>query len=216
MIIRLDSGAARNQLQTIGAVLDHPEDMLAESATRVERKLRGHFAERDKTANKLGGQRTHYWAQIANSTAVAEVTDRSASVDIGDGRFAQTLHGGEIRAKTPWPGSGFLLLTIPVHPAAHGRRVSVTARETGHAKPDAPIFHATCERLGVAPHEVLHVGDDPLLDVHGAREAGLRTCWINRRNEAWPEQFAPPDLQFDTLCALADWLDARHPYPETA
>ena len=131
MIIRLDSGAARNQLQTIGAVLDHPEDMLAESATRVERKLRGHFAERDKTANKLGGQRTHYWAQIANSTAVAEVTDRSASVDIGDGRFAQTLHGGEIRAKTPWPGSGFLLLTIPVHPAAHGRRVSVTARETG-------------------------------------------------------------------------------------
>ena len=79
----------------------------------------------------------------------------------------------------------------------------------------APHF-ATCERLGVAPHEVLHVGDDPLLDVHGAREAGLRTCWINRRNEAWPEQFAPPDLQFDTLCALADWLDARHPHPETA
>ena len=52
--------------------------------------------------------------------------------------------------------------------------------------------------------------------MHGAREAGLRTCWINRRDEAWPEQFAPPDLQFDTLCALADWLDARHPHPETA
>ena len=99
---------------------------------------------------------------------------------------------------------------------AHHFATCVTARETGHAKPDAPIFHATCARLRVAPHEVLHVGDDPLLDVHGAREAGLRTCWINRRNEAWPEQFAPPDLQFDTLCALADWLDARHPHPETA
>jgi 2-haloalkanoic acid dehalogenase type II len=99
---------------------------------------------------------------------------------------------------------------------AHHFRACVTARESGHAKPDAPIFHAACERLGVAAHEVLHVGDDPLLDVHGAREAGMRTCWINRRNEAWPERFAPPDLSFDTLAALADWLDARHPHPEAA
>jgi FMN hydrolase / 5-amino-6-(5-phospho-D-ribitylamino)uracil phosphatase len=99
---------------------------------------------------------------------------------------------------------------------AHHFRACITAREAGHAKPDAPIFHATCARLGFAPQEILHVGDDPLLDIHGAREAGLRTCWINRRNEAWPERYAPPDLQFDTLAALADWLDARHPHPETA
>ncbi len=99
---------------------------------------------------------------------------------------------------------------------AHHFRACITAREAGHAKPDAPIFHATCERLGFAPAQILHVGDDPLLDIHGAREAGLRTCWINRRNEAWPERYAPPDLQFETLAALADWLDARHPHPETA
>ena len=92
----------------------------------------------------------------------------------------------------------------------------VCAREAGHAKPDAPIFHATCERLGVQPSQLLHVGDDPLLDVSGARDAGLRTCWINRRDEAWPEGLAPPDLQFDTLAELADWLDARHPFPENA
>lgn len=99
---------------------------------------------------------------------------------------------------------------------AHHFTAFVSARDIGHAKPDAPIFHATCLRLGVAPQHVLHVGDDPLLDVHGAREAGLRTCWINRRNEAWPERYAPPDLQFDTLAQLADWLDARHPHPEIA
>ena len=94
--------------------------------------------------------------------------------------------------------------------------VFVAARDAGHAKPDAPIFHATCERLGLAPHEVLHVGDDPLLDVAGAHWAGLRSCWINRRGEAWPAELPAPDLEFTTLGALADWLDARHPHRESA
>jgi putative hydrolase of the HAD superfamily len=87
----------------------------------------------------------------------------------------------------------------------------VAAREAGHAKPDAPIFHATCARLGVAPADVLHIGDDPLLDVAGAARVGMRTCWINRRDERWPAGLPPPDLEFTTLDALADWLDARHP-----
>lgn len=129
--IRLNSGAARNRLNAIAEVVEHPADMLAEGAVRVERTLRGHFSERDKRGNKLGGRRTHYWAAIANSTAVGEVTDRQADIEIGDPRFAQTLYGGVIRAKTPWPFSGFLLLTIPVHPAAYGRRASVLKRELG-------------------------------------------------------------------------------------
>ncbi|MEO7251093.1 MAG: HAD-IA family hydrolase [Arenimonas sp.] len=94
--------------------------------------------------------------------------------------------------------------------------VFVAARDTGHAKPDAPIFHAACARLGLAPHEVLHIGDDPLLDVAGASWAGLRTCWINRRNEQWPLRLPTPELQFTTLDALADWLDAQHPAAEIA
>ena len=94
--------------------------------------------------------------------------------------------------------------------------VFVAARETGHAKPDAPIFHTACARLGLAPHEVLHIGDDPLLDVAGASWAGLRTCWINRRDEQWPLRLPAPELQFTTLDALADWLDAQHPATERA
>ncbi len=94
--------------------------------------------------------------------------------------------------------------------------VFITAGEAGHCKPNAPIFHATCSRLGLAPHEVLHVGDDPLLDIVGAARAGMRTCWINRRDAAWPPGLPPPDLRFTTLDALADWLDARHPEPGNA
>lgn len=84
----------------------------------------------------------------------------------------------------------------------------VSAREHGVGKPAPEIFHATCERLGVAPEHVLHVGDDPLLDVHGAQGAGLHTAWINRTGSAWngPRQ---PDLTLTDLNALADWLDRR-------
>jgi 2-haloalkanoic acid dehalogenase type II len=84
----------------------------------------------------------------------------------------------------------------------------VSAREAGHAKPDGPIFHAACKQLDLSPREVLHVGDDPVLDVDGARRAGLRTCWINRRAETWPRHLPRPDLVFLTLAELADWLGA--------
>ncbi|GAB2498148.1 HAD family hydrolase [Arenimonas alkanexedens] len=95
----------------------------------------------------------------------------------------------------------------------------ISAREHGHAKPEAPIFHATCERLGRVPAEVLHIGDDPLLDVAGAQRAGLRSCWINRDKQRWPANLPRPDLEFATLAGLADWLDHHvfqpHPLPAT-
>lgn len=86
------------------------------------------------------------------------------------------------------------------------------AREHGKPKPSPCIFHAACARLALTPTEVLHVGDDAALDIAGAASAGLRTCWINRRDDSgalrrWPRTDLRPDLEFETLAALADWLD---------
>ncbi|WP_426804835.1 HAD family hydrolase [Stenotrophomonas sp. SrG] len=83
------------------------------------------------------------------------------------------------------------------------------SREHGAAKPAASIFHAACERLGVPPAQVLHVGDHIEMDVVGAMQAGLRGCWINRVEHTWHHPSLQPDLQFDTLTGLADWLDAN-------
>jgi putative hydrolase of the HAD superfamily len=83
---------------------------------------------------------------------------------------------------------------------------TVSARDVGIAKPDIGIFHHACARLGVAPGEVLHVGDDPVLDIVGARAAGLRTVWLNRRDAVW-NHGAPPDLIVSDLGTLADWLE---------
>lgn len=92
----------------------------------------------------------------------------------------------------------------------HHFRFQLGSREHGAAKPEASIFHAACERLGLAPGEVLHVGDHVHMDVAGAMNAGLRGAWLNREGAAWPQELPAPDLEFDTLTALADWLDA-HP-----
>jgi putative hydrolase of the HAD superfamily len=86
----------------------------------------------------------------------------------------------------------------------------VCARDSGVAKPDPRIFLAAAERLGVAPAQILHVGDDPVMDMVGARDAGLRTAWINRDGLPWPGELgAPPELDLRDMTALADWLEAR-------
>jgi len=63
-------------------------------------------------------------------------------------------------------------------------RGAISAREFGIGKPDPRIFHEACRRLGCAPAEVLHVGDDLQLDALAARSAGLQTLWLRREAQA--------------------------------
>lgn len=53
--------------------------------------------------------------------------------------------------------------------------VVVTSGEIGVEKPDARMFAAALEALGVEPTRAVMVGDDPEADMRGAAKAGLRT-----------------------------------------
>ena len=84
-------------------------------------------------------------------------------------------------------------------------------REHGVAKPEPSLFLAVCARLRLDPGEVLHVGDHVDADVVGAARAGLRSCWIRRPDNPdghlhWPHADPIPDLEFESLAGLADWL----------
>jgi putative hydrolase of the HAD superfamily len=79
----------------------------------------------------------------------------------------------------------------------------VTARSAGAAKPDARIFAHLIEAAGVDARQVLHVGDDPLADVIGARSAGMQSAWLNRDARIWPAHLAPPLCILTTLVELA-------------
>ncbi|MEU0394422.1 HAD family hydrolase [Streptomyces sp. NPDC006208] len=56
----------------------------------------------------------------------------------------------------------------------------VCAVELGLSKPDPAAFHAACEALDLAPHEVAYVGDQPDIDAGGAVAAGLVGIWLDR------------------------------------
>jgi putative hydrolase of the HAD superfamily len=70
-------------------------------------------------------------------------------------------------------------------------RASIHAREFGVGKPDPRIFHAAAGAAGVQPEEVLHVGDDMMLDVLGALNAGMQAAWLNRGDHLWPHEQEP-------------------------
>jgi len=78
----------------------------------------------------------------------------------------------------------------------------ITARAAGAAKPDARIFSALLEKAGVSPAQILHVGDDPLADVAGARRAGMQAVWLNRDAREWPADLEPPARTVTSLAEL--------------
>jgi HAD superfamily hydrolase (TIGR01509 family) len=68
----------------------------------------------------------------------------------------------------------------------------VTAISAGAAKPDIRIFTQLLDQARVDASQVLHIGDDPHLDVIGATRAGMQAAWINRNAKSWPAQLPPP------------------------
>ncbi len=57
---------------------------------------------------------------------------------------------------------------------------AVISSEVGYRKPDARFFEAACRSLGLASHEVLHVGDDERNDREGALNANMLSLRLNR------------------------------------
>ena len=56
--------------------------------------------------------------------------------------------------------------------------VIVGSVHVGFAKPDPKIFHIALSALDVAPDDAIMVGDDPELDVEGARGVGMRCAQV--------------------------------------
>jgi len=64
----------------------------------------------------------------------------------------------------------------------------VISCEVGVPKPSAVIFSRAAEDLRLSPGEILHVGDDPIADVEGARAAGFKGVFLDRAGVTSPSQ----------------------------
>jgi HAD superfamily hydrolase (TIGR01509 family) len=85
---------------------------------------------------------------------------------------------------------------------------AIDAASAGAAKPDGRMFRRLAELAALPPTAMLHVGDDALADVQGARQAGLHTVWVNRHGTAWPSELARADHEVADLTALAALVES--------
>lgn len=92
---------------------------------------------------------------------------------------------------------------------AHYFERSIAAREVGALKPDPLIFHKAIEGTGLAPEQVIYVGDDPGLDVVGAQAAGMVPVWIDRGTVPWPSDLPPARYTVRSLVELATVLEEQ-------
>ena len=65
---------------------------------------------------------------------------------------------------------------------------SVHSEEVGASKPDPRVFDYALNLSGFLPHEVIHIGDDPVRDIIAAKKVGMKTVWANIDNNNWPEE----------------------------
>jgi putative hydrolase of the HAD superfamily len=115
-------------------------------------------------------------------------------------------------------GERFLLATLS-NGNADVRRIGIgahfalvaNAESIGAPKPQARAFHHVATSLGIEPQQLLHVGDDPTMDVVGAREAGCCAVWLNRDGRDWPAEIAMrADYEVRDLGELALALTAPY------
>ena len=56
--------------------------------------------------------------------------------------------------------------------------VVVVSEEVGWRKPSAKIFQTALNKLQIEPFDAVYIGDNPIEDIKGAKEAGLKTVFV--------------------------------------
>lgn len=95
------------------------------------------------------------------------------------------------------------------HTGLEGRFEKVIISDAlGLRKPHEKLFEDTMAHFGASPADTLHVGDTALADIWGAGRLGIRTVWINRKGEPFPEQHEPhvPSLEIGALAELLEYM----------
>lgn len=76
--------------------------------------------------------------------------------------------------------------------------VIIVSDEVGLKKPDKRIFSMALEALKVNPQTAWYVGDHPINDVKGSRDAGLNSIWFEGFM-AWDESVEKPETVISEL-----------------
>ena len=81
----------------------------------------------------------------------------------------------------------------------------ISVAEAGSFKPHAATYRTACELVGVRPDEVCFVANHAF-DCIGAKAAGMRTAFVDRRGRPFGNDRYPPDAVVADFAELATVL----------
>ena len=83
---------------------------------------------------------------------------------------------------------------------------ALCAEDVGIGKPDPHPFQEVLRRANVRAEHAVHVGDNPLDDIAGAKAAGMHTIWFNPTGSPWSAG-EKPDAIIRSLAELPSVLE---------
>lgn len=83
------------------------------------------------------------------------------------------------------------------------------SEEIGAWKPDREAFEIAASSIGAAVERCVYVGDNPQVDIGGAKSAGMRAVWARLEGQRYPKGIVEPDATVTRLGELTRIITAR-------
>ncbi len=68
------------------------------------------------------------------------------------------------------------------------------------SKPNPKIFTIVLNKLNLKSDKLLYIGDDAINDILGAKQVGIKTCWL-QQGRIWEEDFLS-DFELDSILKI--------------
>lgn len=90
---------------------------------------------------------------------------------------------------------------------AHWFDLSLNSASVGKMKSEPDIYRQLQTLANITPDQMVHIGDDPVNDIFGAKAAGVYAIWLNRNQQPWLKESCEPDASITSLHELPALID---------
>ncbi len=84
---------------------------------------------------------------------------------------------------------------------------ALNAASVGKLKSEPDIYQRLQQLADIDASQMVHIGDDPINDIVGAKSAGAYAIWLNRQQKPWPLESCEPDVSIVSLHELPALLE---------
>ena len=83
----------------------------------------------------------------------------------------------------------------------------VISGDVGAQKPDPKPFEVISKKIGIPPKNLLYVGDNPLNDVEGSRNAGYTPVWVKTIGHWYFDDIEHCELEVQTVAEIPELVN---------